>query len=185
MKSNLPKVMDWVFLSEGGYAERNSEPGGAVNMGISFTALKDVWKRLKKDREPTWEDLKALKRGNLADAKLDDAEDVYYGWFFDPICFDQLPSGVDYALVDLVVNSGVGGGLRATRKQLRFPPSGKMDPRLLWALKSRNSHVVIDAICDARLALMMSSQKWERFKDNWSGRVAKVRSRAHAMADTQ
>lgn len=183
MKSNISKVMDWVFIHEGGYAERDSEPGGAVNMGISFTALKDVWKRLKMAAEPTFADLKALKRGNIYDADKGDAEDIYYGWFFTPISFDTLPSGVDYAMLDLVVNSGVGGGLRAARKQMRFPSSGKMDPQFLWALKSRNSNVVIDAICDGRLALMQSSKKWERFKDNWTRRVDKVRSRAHSMVE--
>ena len=39
MKSNYDIVMDHVFVSEGGYAERDSEPGGAVNMGISFTRV--------------------------------------------------------------------------------------------------------------------------------------------------
>jgi lysozyme family protein len=182
MKNNIPLVMDWVFVSEGGYAERDSEPGGAVNMGISFTSFKDVWKRLKKDREPTFEDLKNLKRGNVYDEKNDDAEDIYAQWFFEPVSFDVLPSGVDYALIDLAVNSGVGGAMRAVRERLNFPILGKMDPKFLWALKSRDPATVIDAICDARLALMMRSQKWERFKNNWTNRVKKVRMRAHAMS---
>jgi lysozyme family protein len=180
MKNNIDQVMDWVFVHEGGYAERDSEPGGAVNMGISFTAYKDAWKKFKKPGEPTFADLKAMTRGTVFDDRPMDAEDIYATWFFTPISFDVLPSGVDYAMLDLVVNSGVGGGIRALQRKWKFPVTGKMDPKLLWALKSRLS--VIDDICDARLALMMSSSKWERFKDNWSRRVAKVRTRALIMA---
>ena len=183
MKSNIELVMNWVFLHEGGYAERDSEPGGAVNMGISFTAYKDVWKKFKKPGEPTFADLKAMPRGSVFDDKPMDAEDIYAAWFLTPISFEVLPSGVDYAMMDLVVNSGVGGGIRALRKKWKFDPvtSGKMDAKLLWALKSRDSAQVINDICDARLALMMSSKKWERFKDNWSKRVDKVRKRALEM----
>jgi len=183
MKSNTEKVMDWVFVHEGGYAERDSEPGGAVNMGISFAAYKDAWKKFKKPGEPTFDDLKAMPRGNVSDDKPMDAEDIYASWFLTPISFDVLPSGVDYAMMDLVVNSGVGGGIRALRKKWKMDPvtSSKMDAKLLWALKARDSEKVIDDICDARLALMKSSKKWERFQSNWTKRVDKVRSRAKLM----
>lgn len=175
MKSNISQVMDWVFLHEGGYAERDSEPGGAVNMGISFTAFKDWWTKSKKLGEPSFADLKSLTRT--------DAEGIYKDWFFTPTAFDTMPSGVDYALIDLAVNSGVGGALRAVSRQLKFPVTGKMTPQLSWALRFRDSRAVINAICDARLALMMGSKKWERFKDNWTRRVTKVRERALAMAE--
>ena len=174
MKSNLAQVMDWVFLHEGGYAERDSEPGGAVNMGISFTAYKDWWTKNKKEGEPSFEDLKKLTR--------EDAEGIYRDWFFTPVHFDTMPSGVDYALIDLAVNSGVGGCLRAVSKQLRFPSVSKMTPQLSWALRFRDSVAIINAICDARLALMKSSSKWSRFKDNWTRRVDKVRERALHLA---
>lgn len=181
MKSNVNQVMDWVFVHEGGYAERDSEPGGAVNMGISFSAYKDAWIKLKKPGEPTWADLKAMQRGTVFDDKAGDAEDIYAGWFFTPISFDVLPSGVDYALLDFVVNSGVGGGLRAIQRKWNFPVTGKMDANFLWAFKSRDSEKVINDICDARLELMKKSKKWERFQNNWTRRVDKVRERALAM----
>lgn len=173
MKSNIAKVMDWVFIHEGGYAERDSEPGGAVNMGISFTAFKDWWQKTQHHIEPSFAELKALTRA--------EAEEIYKAWFFAPIAFDTMPSGVDYALVDIAVNSGVGGALRAVSRQLKFPLTGKMTPQLSWALRMRDTNVTIDAICDARLALMRSSKKWARFEKNWTARVDKVRERAHAM----
>jgi len=125
-----------------------------------------------------------MPRGSVYDDRPMDAEDIYAAWFLTPISFETLPSGVDYCMMDLVVNSGVGGGIRALRRKWKFEPlvSGKMDAKLLWALKARDSIQVIDDICDARLSLMMSSKKWERFKDNWTKRVDKVRTRAKEMA---
>lgn len=182
MKENIEKVMDWVFIHEGGYAERDSEPGGAVNMGISFNAFKDAWKRLKKDRIPTFADLKDLKRGSAIDAIDGDAEDIYFEWFFKPLEFNSLPSGVDYALLDFAVNSGVGGALRAIKKKWKFPSSNKMDAKFLWALKSRDPIQTINDICDARLTLMKNLKNWTRFESNWTKRVIKVRERAILMA---
>lgn len=174
MKSNLAKIMDWVFISEGGYAERDSEPGGAVNMGISFLTYQG-WRKKKHLPEPTFEDLKNMKRA--------EAEEIYFENFFRPINFDTQQSGVDYAYIDFAVNSGVGGSTRAIQRELKFPVTGKVDAKFMWALKSRNPIVLIDAICDARLKLSMKSKNWERFKDNWTRRVDKVRQRAKQMVE--
>ena len=179
MKSNTPQVMDWIFLHEGGYAERDSEPGGAVNMGISFTAFKDWWHGTKRAGEPGWADLRALSR--------EQAESIYHGWFFAPLRFDQLPGGVDYAFIDFAVNSGVGGSIRSTQRQMGFTVSGRMntnagDGPFFWAVRARPDREVIDAICEARLTLMMSSRKWPRFRENWTRRVKQVKQRAYDLA---
>jgi lysozyme family protein len=180
MKSNYDIIMDHVFVSEGGYAERDSEPGGAVNMGISFAAYRDWWAREKMPGSPTWEHLKGLTR--------DRAEHIYKTWFFDPVHFGQLPAGVDYAMVDFAVNSGVGGAIRAVQRYMKFPVTGRIDTNktdaaFFWALRSRPARQVIDDICEARLLLMVSSRKWERFKNNWTKRLALVKQRADRMAE--
>ena len=183
MKSNYAQIMDWVFLSEGGYAERDSEPGGAVNMGITFAAYREWWEREKHVQVlpmPTWNDLKTLTRT--------EAEHIYQTWFFDPLHFGQLPAGVDYAFVDFAVNSGVGGAIRAVQRFMRFPVTGKIDTNgrdagFFWALRSRPPFQVVEDICAARLILMVSSRKWERFKKNWTSRIALVKQRAEKMID--
>jgi lysozyme family protein len=175
--------MDHVFVSEGGYAERDSEPGGAVNMGISFRAFEEWWddtgRDLALERRPQWSDLKRLSR--------DEAEEIYRHYYFDPLRFGQLPAGVDYAFVDFAINSGVGGAIRAVQRLMRFPVTGKIDTNdrdgpFFWALRSRDPQRVIDDICEARLLLMMSSRKWPRFAGNWSRRLKLVKERAYAMA---
>ena len=51
MLSNFAKVMDLIFINEGGYAERDSEPGGAVNMGVSMVTF-IAWRLFKKQPIP-------------------------------------------------------------------------------------------------------------------------------------
>jgi lysozyme family protein len=183
MKSNMDVIMDHVFVSEGGYAERDSEPGGAVNMGISFQAFDDWWENSGKQdallRRATWNDLRNLSR--------DEAEQIYRQYYFDPLRFGQLPSGVDYCFVDFAVNSGVGGAIRAVQRHWGFPVTGKIDTNFqdgafFWALRSRDPKRVIDDICESRLILMMSSRKWPRFSSNWKRRLRLVKQRCYAMA---
>ncbi|MDP9137457.1 MAG: hypothetical protein M3N38_04685 [Pseudomonadota bacterium] len=183
MRSNHDIIMDHVFVSEGGYAERDSEPGGAVNMGISFSAFEDWWEDSGRQdellRKAAWSDLESLTR--------EEAEAIYRHYYFDPLRFGQLPAGIDYAMVDFAVNSGVGGALRAVQRHWRFPVTGRIDTNrhdgpFFWALRSRNAKQVIDDICEARLRLMMASRKWPRFKNNWTRRLRLVKARAYSMA---
>lgn len=168
--------MDWVFVHEGGYAERDSEPGGAVNMGVSFLTFQDWWKKQKRDGSPTFADLRAMTR--------EEAEEIFFHLFFKPVEFDVLPPGVDYAFVDFAVNSGVGGAIRAIKRHVKWPnQSSKMDAKFLWLFKGRPQDEVIDLICDARLRLSQSSKNWERFKGNWTRRIDTVRARAKKMVD--
>jgi lysozyme family protein len=171
--------MDWTFLSEGLFAIRDSEPGGAVMRGISFTSFKEYWHRIGREGEPTFDDLAALTR--------EEAEAIYADWFFKPIHFDQLPSGVDYCISDFCVNSGVGGCLRSIQRAMGFPVTGKIDTNkqdaaFFWALRAREARDVIDAICEARLRLMMGSHKWPRFKGNWTRRLKLVKQRCYDLA---
>lgn len=184
-KTSYDQVMDWVFVSEGGYAERDSEPGGAVNMGISFQAFEDWWEDSGKEaanlRRAAWSDLKRLSR--------EDAEAIYKHYYFDPLRFGQLPPGIDYAFVDFAVNSGIGGSCRAVQRHMGFAVTGggidtndPADAGFFWALRARDPKTVIDAICEARLRLMLSSRKWPRFKANWTRRLKLVKQRAYDLA---
>lgn len=174
MLINKPQVMDWIFLSEGGYAERDSEPGGAVHMGISFEVFRN-WRAKRGDVEPTFSTLKGMNRS--------EAEEIYTALYFHPLEFDVLPSGVDYCMVDMGVNSGVGGTIRACQKALHFPITSHIDSRFLWALKTRDHSTVIDQICDQRLAVMQASHNWKRFEAGWTARLKLVRARSHSMTE--
>lgn len=169
MNTNLSFVMDKIFQNEGGWAIRDSEPGGCVNFGICFLVYQG-WRSAHKLPAPTFDDLKHMKR--------DEAEDIYEALYFAPCRFDQLQSGVDYALIDFAVNSGVGGAISHTLKALGFqhsPTPWRMGNDLLWALKTREPRKLITDICDARWALMQQSKNFPRFESGWKHRLDRVR----------
>lgn len=153
MQSNLGTVFDRIFLSEGGWAQKPTEPGGAVNRGISFLVYQG-WRAMHHEPAPTLDDLKNMSR--------DEAEQIYEVKFFAPCRFDQLQNGVDYAVVDYAVNSGVAAALTNIREALGFKQTDetklrpwRMENDLLYALKNRPIEPMIDAICDRR---------WENMK---------------------
>lgn len=162
MKANIPIVMDWVLKHEGGYAERSTEGGGAVNMGVTFTTFAK-WRKAQGKPVPTFADLKAMTR--------DEAIAIYEKYYLAPIGFDDLPSGLDYAVYDASVLGGVGGALK-----------------LLAGTPERS----VDAFCDARLARYRTFKTWNKvavaksgktWGQIWTDRIEQVRKRAHDLAN--
>jgi lysozyme family protein len=170
MYENVGFVLDRVFLSEGGYAERATEPGGAVNMGISFEQFSKWWYRTHiAGSKPTFEDLKVMPRSV--------AEDIYGTEFLSRVRFDVLPSGVDYAVADFAINSGVSGALNACRDALKIArpvASWHMDATLLNILRWRVREDVITSICDERWELMQSKPDFARIAKGRAKRMNAV-----------
>lgn len=181
MKENRDKVLGWVLAHEGGYAERDTEPGGAVNMGISFDTYKRFWKlRAPLAAAPTFADLRAMTKAQ--------AEEIYTSLYFVPIKFDFMPSGVDYCLVDWAINSGPAGAIRALQKRMGFPVTGKIGPQFSWALRKRVG--MVDVICNARLDFNSTLKNAEKpikpgskrtWKTVWAERIEAVRKRAKEL----
>jgi hypothetical protein len=100
MQKNLDVSLTYVLNDEGGYAERENEPGGACNKGISFLVFKE-WRKKQGKPVPTFADLKAITE---AEAKA-----IYTALFAKPLSFDSYPSGLDYVMLNTAVMQGVTG----------------------------------------------------------------------------
>lgn len=179
MQSNRDFVLDHILINEGGYAERANEPGGAVNRGITFLEFQAWRKRHGQDPSTlTFKDLRDMPRA--------ETEDIYEADYLAPVRFDQLPGGVDYALADFAVNGGVANALQTVREKLGFTRSQhdpawrvwRMEPELLWALKSHDPKVTITQICDARWEKMEKRPDFARWKEGWGKRLDRVRADA-------
>jgi lysozyme family protein len=160
-----------VFLSEGGYAERATEPGGAVNMGISFEQFSKWWYRTHNNGS------RAHLRRPKGDAARCGRSTSTATEFFAPVQFDQLPAGVDYAVVDFAINSGVSGALTACRDALRLgrpAASWRMDTTLLSILRWRAREDVLTSICDKRWELMQSKPDFARIAKGRAKRMNAV-----------
>lgn len=158
MRANRDVAIGHILDDEGGWAERATEPGGAVNFGVSMTAFMG-WRGKQRQPIPSMADLKAMDRSEAV---------AFYGYIADALGFDGLMSGVDYAALDAAVNEGGEGA-----KALLLLTKPLTDP------KDR-----IAAISDIRLAVKRRRPEWAKFGPGWSARIGeRVPARAIAMME--
>ena len=100
MKKNFDKCFEMLLAHEGGFVNHPEDPGGATNLGVTKRTLQNYLGRhvsMDEMRNLTPEDVKPIYRKNYADA----------------VCFDDLPAGLDWAMLDWAVNSGSGRAAKA------------------------------------------------------------------------
>jgi lysozyme family protein len=155
---------------EGGYTNHPSDPGGPTNFGIT---IHDYRRTLKPDA--TAADVKAMQ--------LDEARAIYRAKYWDALACDSLPAGVDYAVFDYGVNSGIGRAARVLQRLAGVDDDGRVGPATLAAVRARDARTLSAAICDERLAFLQRLKTWPVFGRGWGRRVAEVRAAALAMTN--
>lgn len=175
MHANLAPALALIFTYEGGFARRNTEPGGSVNMGISEQTL-ETWRRVHGGPVPTVDDVRSLTQA--------EATAIYQAEYADAVHFDDLPAGLDFCVLDSSVNEGVGAALRFLAEAIGFKYTGVRPPvaPLVKAAEAVAAGPIIDRICDARLAAKEQRADWSRFGKGWAARIESVRTHAKELA---
>ena len=94
MQANLSKSLGSIFISPGGFAVRDTQPGGAVNMGVSMATY------------AAWKAPVAVTVADLQAMTVDEATAIYSSIYAGHVDFAQMPSGLDYCVLDAAVNEG-------------------------------------------------------------------------------
>lgn len=186
MRYNEKASLDYVFKDEGGYAERNTEGGGAVNMGITFTVFV-AWRQAKGIPHSTFADLKAMTR--------EEAADIYRAHFLSSIHFDDMPSGVDYVVLNAAIQGGVTGSIKLLQTALKLKPvDGHYGLVTRWAATHRRASDLINWLCAEQLAKYKTFKRFtdpykegatRTWGDIWTARIKLVNKRAQAMVQSQ
>jgi len=160
-----------VLAHEGGYTNHPSDPGGPTNWGITIHDARRYWKG-----GANAADVKAMPR-SVAVA-------IYRAKYWDALRCDDLPPGVDYAMFDYGVNSGIGRAGKVLRRVLGVDASDwKVTDAVLAQASLRKPEAVVRAICDERDRFLRSLKTWPVFGKGWARRVNEVRKAATAMAN--
>lgn len=188
MKSNTSAALAFVFKDEGGYAERPEEGGGAVNKGVTF-AVYSAWRMTQGFPAPTWADLKAMT--------VEEATGIYQEQYLKGIHFDDLPAGVDYAVLDASITGGVAGSIKILQGVLGLEQDGHYGLVTRWAANHRPVAVLIDLLCDARIKKYQgfkifpkvanptaAPDKQRTWGQIWTSRIELVRTRSKGMLQT-
>ncbi|AZO30832.1 glycosyl hydrolase 108 family protein [Mesorhizobium sp. M1B.F.Ca.ET.045.04.1.1] len=102
----------------------------------------------------------------------------YRRFYWDAVLGAELPDGIDYAVFDFAVNSGRGRAAKYLQAVLGVAEDSRVGPATLAAARAKPAGVVIDTLCDARLAFLQRLPTWPTFGKGWRARVASVRAEA-------
>ena len=168
MKENFPAALNALLKHEGGYVNHPSDPGGMTNLGVT----KRVWEEWV-GHEVDEKQMRALTPELVAP--------LYKKKYWDKVCGDELPSGVDLAVFDLAVNSGPGRAAKMLQKVLGVTQDGAIGPQTLFKAVNVDSSKLVADYNVERLAFLMALPTWGTFGKGWGRRVAEVTEQATHM----
>jgi lysozyme family protein len=168
MLSNFNHSLQLLLKHEGGYVNHPSDPGGMTNLGVTAKVWQE-WVGHPVDEKQ----MRALT--------AEDVAPLYKRKYWDACRADELVSGLDYAVFDFAVNSGVGRAAKTLQTCVGATPDGGIGPATLAAVKSHNGAQLIENVCDKRLDFLQSLSTFTTFGKGWERRVNEVKAEALRM----
>lgn len=168
MDRNFARALKLVLRHEGGFVNHPDDPGGATNKGVTIGTF-----RRYVNPKGTVEDVKRITDEQVAT--------VYRRHYWDAVLGAELPDGVDYAVFDFAVNSGVSRAARYLQAVVGTTQDGVIGPATIRAVRGVASAKIVQELCDRRLAFLKGLKTWPTFGKGWSNRVAEVRAEALKM----
>lgn len=168
MKQSYDASLAAVLRSEGGYVNDPRDPGGATNKGVTQAVYNDYRQKLG---SPT-RTVKQITPSEIAA--------IYKNRYWDAVRGDELPAGVDYAVFDLAVNSGVSRAVRFLQDVCCVNADGNIGPVTIAAASHNPKHIV-EALMDKRLNFLRSLGTFSHFGKGWTNRCNEVRAKALGM----
>lgn len=182
MKLNFPACLALTLAYEGGYVNNPKDPGGATNKGITIGTLRNLGIDVDGDGDSDVIDLKAIRPA--------DVEYVYRSFYWNPVQGDMLPKGLDHAVFDASVMSGVMRASQWLQRAVGVDDDGSIGPVSIRAVQSKNDIIgLIHSVCDQRLAFCKVAKNrqtgallWTTFGKGWTSRIEQARNAALKMA---
>lgn len=168
MKSNFHQSLAWVLESEGGFVNNPADPGGMTNLGVTRRAWQDYFGRSISEAE-----MRALTPLVVTP--------FYRVSYWNAIRGDELPAGLDYALFDFAVNSGVHRASLSLQSILGATQDGIIGPITLSKVRlyfQDHTDILIKNLTFARLDFLHHLPTWPTFGKGWEARVKKVQENA-------
>ena len=167
--SSYDEVLRRLLAHEGGYANHPSDSGGPTKFGVTLAVYRQYVRK-----NATAADIRAMS--------IEQAKTISRARYWNALSCDQLPAGLDYAVFDYGVHSGVARAARVLRHVAGAGAGARIDAAAITQIAARDSKALINAVCDERLAFLRRLKTWPVFGVGWSRRMADVRQAALAMA---
>lgn len=164
-KENYAFILKQILKYEGGKVDHPADPGGRTAYGITQETY-NAW--LKKQNLPP---------NDVFNISQDAVAAIYRQEYWDKIRGDDLPSGIDMAVMDYAVNSGVSRAAKSLQSVVGVAQDGQIGPATIQATKA----YVAMAVTNNRLAFMKSLSIWPTFGKGWSARITDVKNQILAL----
>jgi lysozyme family protein len=112
-----------------------------------------------------------------------DVGPLYRQKYWNKICGDDLPAGVDYVVFDAAINSGPGRAAKWLQACVGVEPDGGIGPKTLAAVRAFDAKTLVDDFGKRRLSFMMDLPTWDTFSKGWSRRVSEVTATGKQMTE--
>jgi lysozyme family protein len=169
MQSNFNRSLLLLLKHEGNFVNHPSDPGGMTNLGVTAKVW-ESWVGHPVDEKQ----MRALT--------AEDVAPLYKRKYWDACRADEFVSGLDYAVFDCAVNSGVGRAVKLLQSCVGVPVDGGIGPATMAAInKYSDTKKLIEQYCDSRLQFLKSLKTFPVFGKGWERRVNEVQEEALRM----
>jgi len=104
MKENFKVCLDMLLSHEGGFVNHPKDPGGMTNLGVTKAVYDKHIGR-------------SSSKAEMMALTYEDVAPIYKKNYWDKAKCDELPSGLDWAVFDWGVNSGMSRPVKAMQKK--------------------------------------------------------------------
>lgn len=170
---SFPQSLQLVLAHEGGFVNHPADPGGATNKGVT----QGVYDTYRKSIGEKPRSVKSITKAEV--------EDIYRNQYWGKIDGDALPAGIDYAVFDYAVNSGVGKAVKDLQRTLRGWSNrlgevasirvdgimGQATIAAAIAAANEDECAFIESLCDRRMTFLKSLKTYKTFGKGWKRRV--------------
>ena len=171
MNQNFDKCMSMLLEHEGGYVNHPSDPGGMTNLGVT--------KRTYDEFHGTDIDEEGMR--NLT---VEDVTPIYRRNYWERCRCQDLPSGLDWAVMDWSVNSGTGRAAKALQRAVGAYEDGAIGPQTLMLVSNHKPADLIDRLHEHRETFYRELSTFETFGRGWLRRNDETKEQAHKLLVT-
>lgn len=160
--SNYKPSLSLVLAHEGGFVNHPKDPGGATNQGVTQKVY-DAYRKLN-GLPP--QSVKLITSGEVSE--------IYMKQYWRLVRGDDLPAGLDYAVFDFGVNSGVSRAIRYLQRLVGVDDDGVIGNGTLSAIHEaarKDEESLILTYCANRLVFLKSLATFPTFGKGWTRRV--------------
>ena len=165
----FPDCVALTLAWEGGNDDDPRDRGGRTSRGIT----QDDWDE--------WRQSHAGLPSDVWSAPQDQIVAIYRQKYWNAMSCGQLPAGLDYCVFDYGVNSGIGRAAKVLQQFVGTTVDGEIGPLTIAAAAQADAALLVNKICDQRLAFLKGVGSWATFGVGWTRRVEGVRKQAAAM----